>query len=131
MIAALRGPNLTTPPRAETWEARCRSMFLRPRVTEVMAELGAVGASPLELFAVAVLSTPEEAFGTAAGSQADIDTGIGAATAKRDSLFALIGTSWTASDIDAGSYAQGTTSAARFRGTPVLVPPTDSVSQRK
>jgi hypothetical protein len=130
MEKELQGPNLRTPPTADKWETRSRAMFLRPRVTEVISELAAVGFTPLDLFGVAILQAPASAFGNADLTQADLDGGIAAAIKKRDELFVLIGIRWTADDVDAGAYRQGQTTAAVFKGTPVFVAPTDTAGRR-
>jgi hypothetical protein len=134
MVKELRGPRIQTPPKPDNWP-RTERWFFKPRITEVLGELTAAGHSSIELWGVAVLTVAEQfpdLFGTAEGTQEDINAGIAAKRAEYDEICKRIGNDWTASDIDEGKYlpSQGRASPATFRGTDVSVAPRESAGER-
>jgi hypothetical protein len=133
MCKELRGPNVRTPPKADNWGVVERWLLGKERAPIVLGELTAVGHSTIELFGVAILMTADsntEVFGRAEGTQADVDKDIRALTKRYQETCALLGTAWTAEDVDAGQYENGRTSPALFKNTDVPVAPANTAGER-
>jgi hypothetical protein len=134
MVKELKGQNIKTPPTLDHW-GRTERWLTKPRTTEVIGKLTAVGHSTVELFGVAVLVAAEQLkgggiFGSADGTQKDIDGEIAALVKRYHETCSLLGTAWTAEDIDAGQYVNERTTPAVFKGTDVPVAPADTAGSR-
>ena len=95
-------------------------------------ELTVFKASVLTLLCVAIAETTEEkpeVFGTVDNS-ADLSQGTAELLARQQELFDKIGRNITMDEIDPGTYSQGKTSPALFKGTSVPLAPPDSAGKR-